>query len=95
MTELESSRTALRQRDRRAWRMGGALVMLVLTFDFLSVFAPAFMGAPLLPGAVAGPGIYLAVFIMFAVIGMAIACVRLLNREEAHGAARGDSPPGP
>lgn len=75
--------------------MGGALVLLVLAFDFLSVFAPGFMGAPLLPGAVAGRGIHFAVFIMFAVIGVAIACVRLLNREEAHGAVRGDSPPGP
>lgn len=76
--------------------MGGALVLLVLAFDFLSVFAPGFMGTPLLQGGVTGRGIYFAVFIMFAVIGMAVACVRLLNREEAHGVARGvEPPPGP
>lgn len=92
MTDQESSRAALRRRDARVWRMGAALVVCVVTFDLLSVFAPAFMGDPLWSGGVASRGIFFAALIVFAVIGVAWVFVRRLNREDAAGATGGAAP---
>lgn len=93
MTDSERSRATLRRRDGRAYRMGGLLIGLVLGFDLLSVLAPRFMGTPLLPGGVIGPGIPFAILIVLAVIAVAVIFVRRLNLEDAAGARSRDPAP--
>lgn len=93
MTETERSRATLSRRDTVAYRLGGALILLVIGFDLLSVLAPGVMGAPLLRGGVAGAGVFLAVFIVLAVIVTAVLFVRGLNREDAaNGTSRHTRP---
>lgn len=93
MTENERSRATLSRRDAVAGRLGGALILLVIGFDLLSVLAPGLMGTPLLPGGVAGAGVFFAVFIVLAVIVTAVLFVRRLNREDAAGGAVPDTRP--
>ena len=71
-----------RRRESLSWRLGGALVVLVLTFDLLSIFLPQVAGMELAPGAVISIGIVFAFFIVMAVVVTAVYYVRRLNHED-------------
>lgn len=72
-----------RRRNSLSWRFAGALILLVLMFDLLSVFLPAVAGQALAPATVISIGIVFAFLIVAAVVASAVVYVHRLNQEDA------------
>ena len=62
----------LRRSESLSWKLGGALVGLVLAFDLLSIFLPRFAGMEVAPGAVVTAGLVFAFLIVAAIVLSAV-----------------------
>ena len=71
-----------RGRDRLCWILVTALIGLVLLFDLLSVYARAFMGAPVVQGSVISIGMAVALLIILVILAVALYYVLSVNAAE-------------
>lgn len=71
-----------RSRNRLCWILVAALIGLVLTFDLLSVYARAFMGAPVVQGSVISIGMAVALLIILVILAVALYYVLKVNAAE-------------
>ena len=70
----------VKKRSRLAWGLCVFLTALVLVFDLVSIYMPAFAGAPAWEGTVLSRGIILAFIIIFTVIVSAVYYVHWVNK---------------
>lgn len=71
-----------RSRNRLCWVLVTALIGLVLLFDLLSVYARAFMGAPVVQGSVISIGMAVALLIILVILAVALYYVLSVNAAE-------------